>query len=96
MRRTGTRCHLVPESIAARGSSDWMARFDAAQVPVSRIAVVEEKPTDMQALDKDMATAPAEPGMGVPLLVRHPVQATSVPHVEPRSPPGLGEHSRKS
>ena len=84
---------LVQEIIEARSSDDWLARFDEAGVPANRIAIVEEKPTDAQILENDMATAPADPAMGVPLLVRHPVKATGVPHVEPRRPPGLGEHS---
>ena len=72
-----------------------MAIFDQYDVPVNLIAEVEEKATDEQVLLNNMAVAPADPGFGVPLLVKHPIQVTSVPPAVPKPPPGLGEHSEE-
>ena len=79
--------------IGRRNATDWMAIFDQYDVPVNLVAEVEEKATDEQVLLNNMAVKPEDPGFGVPLLVKHPVQVTSVPPVEPKAPPKPGEHS---
>ena len=62
-------------------------------MPVNRIATVEETPIDIQILENRMAVPPADPAMGVELLVNHPIQVTSVPQVAAQRAPTLGEHS---
>ena len=79
--------------IGRRNATDWMAIFDQYDVPVNLVAEVEEKATDEQVLLNNMAVKPEDPEFGVPLLVKHPVQVTSVPPVEPKAPPKPGEHS---
>ena len=79
--------------IGRRSATDWMAIFDQYDVPVNLVAEVEEKAKDEQVLLNNMAVEPEDPGFGVPLLVKHPVQVTSVPPVEPKAPPKPGEHS---
>ncbi len=83
----------IQDIIANQDSDTWMALFTELDLPVNRVAIVEEKPTDQQILENRMAIRPKDPGMGVELLVNHPVKVTSVPHVEPKPPPGHGEHS---
>lgn len=85
--------HEIQAIVSRRSSTEWMAIFDQYDVPVNLIAEVEEKGADEQVLLNNMAVDPGDPGFGVPLLVRHPIQVTSVPSVAPRPPPGLGEHS---
>ncbi len=84
---------LVEEIIIQRTSDEWLEVFTAFDVPVNLVAVVEEKATDPQVLLNNMAVKPADPGFGVNLLVRHPVNITSVPPVPPKAPPGQGEHA---
>ena len=79
--------------VAERTSDEWLAVFDELDVPVNRIAIVEEAPGDEQILVNGMAIAPKDEGIGVPLLVNHPIKATSVPAVGPKRAPDLGEHS---
>ena len=79
--------------VAERTSDEWLAVFDELDVPVNRIAIVEEAPDDEQILVNGMAIAPEDEGIGVPLLVNHPIKATSVPPVGPKRAPDLGEHS---
>ena len=79
--------------IARRSSDEWMKVFESFDVPVNRIAIVEESRTDAQVLENGMAVRPGDPEIGVPLLVNHPIKVTSVPQVEPRRAPRPGEHS---
>ncbi len=83
----------IQKIIGERSSAEWMALFDQYDVPVNLVAEVEEKGTDEQVLINNMAVKPEDPGFGVPLLVKHPIQVTSVPPVAPKAPPGPGEHS---
>ena len=85
------------EEIAAvletRSSDEWMAIFEPLDLPVNRIAIIEELVTDAQVSENQMAVTPTDREMGVSCLVNHPVQVTSVSQVDPRRPPHHGEHS---
>jgi crotonobetainyl-CoA:carnitine CoA-transferase CaiB-like acyl-CoA transferase len=83
----------VQTIIATRSSHEWLEIFESFDVPVNRIATVEETPIDIQILENRMAVPPADPAMGVELLVNHPIQVTSVPQVAAQRAPTLGEHS---
>ncbi|MYE24868.1 MAG: CoA transferase, partial [Gammaproteobacteria bacterium] len=76
-------------------SDEWRAAFAAFEVPVNRIALVEETATDPQILENRMAVVPDDPEIGVPLMLNHPIKATSVPQVGPRRAPSLGEHTEE-
>ena len=84
---------VIAGLVAKRTSAEWLAVFDELGVPVNRIAIVEETPSDEQILANGMAIAPEDEGIGVPLLVNHPIKATSVRPVGPKRAPDLGEHS---
>lgn len=86
---------LLQNIIALRDSDEWLQVFESFDVPVNRIAIVEEKATDIQALVNRIVVKPTDPEMGVPLLVNHPIKVTSVPQVEPKRPPRHGEHSEE-
>lgn len=83
----------IAEIVASRSSDDWLARFEELDVPVNRVALVEETATDEQILANRMAVAPTGADIDVPLVLNHPIQVTSVPPVEPKRAPDLGEHS---
>ena len=79
--------------VATRTSDEWLAEFAALEVPVNRIALVEEAARDEQVLANQIAVAPEDEGIAAPLLMTHPVKVTSAPPVGPRRAPALGEHT---
>jgi len=92
-RHRGELGDAIAEAVARRTSDEWLAVFEELDVPVNRIAVVEETATDEQVLVNEMATRPDDPEITVPMLVNHPIKITSVPAVGPKRAPELGEHS---
>jgi len=85
----------LQEILRQRSSDEWLAVFAAAQVPVNRVAIVEETAQDPQVLHNRMAVAHEEAGIATPLLIKHPVQVSSVAQVDVRRAPQLGEHSEE-
>lgn len=83
----------IAELVATRTSDEWLAEFSALDVPVNRIAQVEETPADEQILANGMALAPDAEDIAPPLLITHPVKVSSAPPVGPRRAPRLGEHT---
>ena len=79
--------------VAQKTSAEWLAIFAELDVPVNRVAIVEETKNDVQILDNRMASAPERDDVTVPLVVNHPIQITSVPQVGPIRAPDLGEHA---
>lgn len=92
-RHRGELSDMIAEAVLERTSDEWLAVFEELDVPVNRIAVVEETATDEQILVNEMAAKPDDPEITVPMLVNHPVKITSVPAVGPKRAPDLGEHS---
>ena len=86
---------LIAEIIEQRDSHEWMARFDAVQVPVNRVGIVEEHANDPQLLDNGMIVPVADDGFEVPSVVSHPINVANLPRVGPKHPPKLGEHSEE-
>ncbi len=85
----------VAAIMMTKSAAEWMSLFEATDLPVNLVATIEEKAQDVQILENRMAMAPNDPEMGVPLLLNHPIQATSVPHAPHRRPPRSGEHSEE-
>ena len=92
-RHRGELSDAIASAVATRTSTEWLAVFDELDVPVNRIAVVEEMADDPQVLINEMAITPGDPEIKVPMLVNHPVNITSVPAVGPKRAPDLGEHT---
>ena len=84
---------VIAEIIATRTSDEWLETFGSLDVPVNRVAVVEETATDGQVLANAMSVRPADDETELPPVLTHPVNATSVPPVSARRAPRLGEHS---
>ena len=85
----------LQEIIATRSSDEWLQIFETFEVPVNRVAILEETATDVHILENRMAVKPPASDFTVPLLVNHPIKVNSVPQVEPKRPPKLGEHSEE-
>lgn len=81
--------------IATRTSDEWQEAFDSLDVPVNRVALVEETATDEQVLANGMAVRPEDDETELPRVLTHPVNATSTPPVTPKRAPRLGEHSEE-
>ncbi len=86
---------LIQEIVGQRSSDDWLAVFETLEVPVNRVAIVEESPTDAQVLENRMVIPVTDPAFEMPRVVTHPIQVSGVPHVEPRPGPRLGEHTEE-
>ena len=86
---------VMQDIVAQRPSDAWLATFEAMELPVNRIAHVEESVTDPQVLENGMAVPVDEDEFTMPLLLTHPIRVSSVPQVEPRRGPQLGEHSEE-
>ena len=79
--------------VRAKSSDEWLQIFAEYQLPINRVARVEETPEDPQILINEMAVAPDDPEHPVPLVINHPVKVTSVPQVGPKRAPTIGEHN---
>jgi len=86
---------VFQEIIATRDSDEWLRVFESFNVPINRIALVEEKLTDPQTRVNRIVVKTTDPEMGIPLLVNHPVKISNQPQVEPKRPPRNGEHSEE-
>ncbi len=76
-------------------SDEWLAIFSGLEVPVNRVAIIEETVTDAQVLENAMAVVPADDDMDLPLIMNHPINITSVPQVGAKRAPNLGEHGKE-
>ena len=79
--------------VSQKTSDEWLAILAELDVPINRVAIVEETKNDVQILDNRMASAPESDDITVPLILNHPIQITSVPQVRPTRAPELGEHA---
>ena len=79
--------------VGQKTSAEWLAIFTELDVPVNRVAIVEETKNDVQILDNRMASAPERDDVTIPLVINHPIQISSVPQVGPIRAPDLGEHA---
>ncbi len=83
----------IAEIIAMRTSDEWLEAFGSLDVPVNRVAVVEETATDEQVLANAMSVRPEDGENRLTRVLTHPVNGTSVPPVAAKRAPRLGEHS---
>jgi formyl-CoA transferase len=82
----------LQDIIGQKTSAEWLRLFDDLDVPVTRIARVEEALGDPQVLQNGMAV-PGADTVGLPFLLRHPIRVSSAPLSNAAAAPGLGEHS---
>ena len=76
--------------IVTKSSDDWLQVFEEFQVPVNRVALVDEAVADAQMAANNMIIDGAPEG-GVPRLITHPIQIRR----SPVHAPDLGEHTEE-
>ena len=81
--------------IEQQTAKHWLTIFDAFDLPVNLVALVEESKTDPQVLQNQMVVAPEDDRIKTPLIVEHPIQISNVPKVGPICAPALGEHTNE-
>lgn len=78
--------------VAKRTSDEWLELFQERDLPVNRVAVIEECASDEQILANEMAVPPPNE-FDEPLLIRHPVNASNVSRAPMRRAPEPSEHA---
>ena len=81
--------------ISAKPSDEWLMVFAGFNLPVNRIAIIEELATDPQVLENNMAAPPEDKSINVPMIINHPINVEHLPKVGPVRAPAQGEHSRQ-
>ena len=81
--------------IGNKTSDEWLEIFAAFDLPVNRIALVEDLLNDPQVSANAMAETPSDPSIKVPVLINHPINVDHLNKVGPVRAPSLGEHSKQ-
>jgi len=81
---------LIRPLFLERTSDEWLREFEAANVPVALVGEVERLPQDPQVLANNMVQ-PAE-ALGMPYVIRHPINVQGLPSAELSPAPDHGEH----
>ena len=84
----------IQQIIHTKTATEWISVLQAHDLPANLVATVEETAFDDQVRANAIATQPPSDELDMPWIINHPVRVTSVPQVEPRRPPALGEHGR--
>ena len=87
-----TLTKMMREIISTRTSNEWMNDFEAEGLPVALVAEFGDLPTDPQVLINKMVTDPAE-DIGMPKMIRDPINVDGLGRVGALNPPGHGEHA---
>ena len=85
----------LKDAFVNRSSDEWLVIFKEMGLEVNRVGRTEELVTDRQAFENNMIVEPTDPEITMPMLVKHPIQISAVPQVEPKRSPRLGEHSEE-
>lgn len=72
----------------------WIARLQAAGVPVGQVQTVGEAFNCPAAVARNVVVECEHPVAGQVRTARSPLRFSGTPTVEPRSPPTLGQHTR--
>ena len=83
---------MVGEVIATGPAEDWVARFDAERIPVSKVVDYEGAYTDPQILERGQVREFDHPRAG-PIKVIGPPWVSTMPERDFYRPPLLGEHT---
>ena len=85
--------HKLQEIIIDKDSDELLETFAAAEVPATRVGLIEEAMDDPQIRVNDMVVSPCDDDMDVPLIINHPLKISNVMQVGPKRAPEVGEHS---
>ena len=82
----------VRDAISLRPAAEWLSLFQSRGVPATPVALVEEMVEDEQAIANDVLMRPADPALGMPYVINHPIGLGDVRGRGPARPPEVGEH----
>jgi len=85
--------HELQAIFIAWNSDKLLKTFAAAEVPATRVGLIEEAMHDPQIRVNHMVVPPSDNEMDVPLIINHPLKISNVMQVGPRRAPEVGEHS---
>ena len=85
--------HEIQEIMINRDSDELLRTFSAAEVPATRVGLIEETMDDPQIRINEMVVPPGDDEMDVPLIINHPLKISNVRQVGPKRAPEVGEHS---
>ena len=85
--------HELQEILITWDSDELLQTFATAQVPATRVGIIEEAIHDPQIRLNDMVVPPSDGEMDIPLIINHPLNVSNVEQVGPRRAPEVGEHS---
>ena len=95
MENRGALSELVQEILITRDADEWVSIFNEMEVPVRKVADVEEAVRDEQVLINKIVVPPVDDDVDVPLIINHPIKISNVAQVGPKRAPELGEHSEE-
>jgi len=86
---------LMDTVLATRTRDDWIARFDAAGVPVGPVNSIGEALAHPQTLARGMVVELVHPQAGATKALGCPIHFSGTPTAITRPAPVLGEHTRE-
>jgi len=86
---------LMDAVLATRTRDDWIARFDAAGVPVGPVSSIGEALAHPQTLARGMVVDLVHPQAGPTKALGCPIHFSETPTAITRPAPVLGEHTRE-
>jgi crotonobetainyl-CoA:carnitine CoA-transferase CaiB-like acyl-CoA transferase len=87
--------HAMSTMLATRTKAEWIAAFDAAQVPVGPVHSIGEALTHPQTLARGMVVDLVHPAAGPTKALGCPIHFSATPTAITRPAPLLGEHTRE-
>jgi len=82
--------HILDEVFAARDLADWRGILDGNGLVFGVVGILDDIPNDKQMLDNDVLVPFENDTM---LTINSPIWVDGARKVQPRKPPGIGEHS---
>jgi formyl-CoA transferase len=81
--------------VGSQSSDHWLEIFAAFEIPVNRVATIEETLFDKQIVENKMAVKPNIDGVEIPLIINHPIKVDAIEQAAMTRAPNLGEHSEE-
>jgi len=89
----GVLSDLIQEVLVTKDADEWLAIFDSMNVPVRKVATIDEAIADEQLTINKMIVPPVDDDIDIPMIVNHPVKISNVAQVGPKRAPEMGEHT---
>lgn len=89
----GELSNLIQDVLITRDADQWLATFDSMNVPVRKVATIDEAIRDEQLTINKMIVPPVDDDVGIPMIVNHPIKVSNVEQVGPKRAPEMGEQT---